>query len=197
VVGAIVLVDDLLQRGDVLAGRLEQPQPALLSLEQLQDEAPLPPYLLVEPDQLHSPSQVAEAVWIAFFRHLLDVAHRRGCPFLKKLVSFELALRNALTAERARVLDLPAEPIAVAADLIDEPVDVERIVNEWAAARTPLVGLQVLDHARWDWLAENDRWFSFAIDELAAYAAKLTLLCRWERIADAIEAQSHAAASSS
>jgi hypothetical protein len=196
VVGAIVLIDDLLQRGDVLAGRLEQPQPALLSPEQLRDEAPLPSYLLVESDQLDSPSQIAEAVWIAFFRHLLDVAHRRRCAFLKELVSFELTLRNALTAERARALDLTAEPIVVAADLVDEPGSVERIVKEWSTARTPLAGLQTIDHARWDWLEQHDRWFSFAIDELAAYAAKLTLLCRWERIADAIEAESHASASS-
>ena len=196
VVGAILLGDDLLQRDAVMAGELEQPQPVLLSHEQLQDEAPLPDYLFADEDQTLSPTRLVDAMWAAYFRHVAAVARRSGCGFLAQWVSYEVALRNALADERARALDLPGEGEPVAAELADERLDFERVVNDWAAARTPLAGLQTIDHARWDWLAQNDRWFSFAIDELAAYAAKLSLLCRWERIADAIEAQSHAAASS-
>ncbi|MGB2821431.1 MAG: hypothetical protein WBF17_10645, partial [Phycisphaerae bacterium] len=59
------------------------------------------------------------------------------------------------------------------------------VLGEWSAARDPLAGLRVLDAARWRWLIEHDAWFTFADDELAAYAAKLMLLHRWKRIAEA------------
>ena len=195
VVGALILGDDLLQRDAVMAGELEHPQPVLLTHEQLQNEAPLPPCLLTEDDQPLSPTRLIDAVWTAYFRHVAGVARQRGCAFLSQWAAYEVTLRNALATERARALDLSDEG-AVAAELIDDRLDLERTVNDWAAARTPLAGLQTIDHARWDWLADNDRWFSFAIDELAAYTAKLSLLCRWERIADAVEADSHAVASS-
>ena len=194
VVGAVLLSDDLLQRDAVMAGELEQSQPVLLTPEQVTDEAPLPPYLVASDEQALSAGRFVDAVWAAYFRHVADVALRRGCAFLSQWAVYEVTLRNALASERARALDLSDEGGAVAAELVDERIDLDRTVNEWSAARTPLAGLQTVDHARWDWLAQHDRWFSFAIDELAAYAAKLSLLCRWERIADAIEAEPHASA---
>jgi hypothetical protein len=45
-----------------------------------------------------------------------------------------------------------------------------------------LEGQKVLDRARWAWLDEHDRWFTFEDDELAAYAARLLLVNRWHRI---------------
>jgi hypothetical protein len=42
--------------------------------------------------------------------------------------------------------------------------------------------MKVLDQARWRWLNDNDAWYSFADDELAAYAARLMLLHRWDRL---------------
>jgi hypothetical protein len=51
----------------------------------------------------------------------------------------------------------------------------------------PLSGLKVLDRARWDWLSRNDRAYSFENDEIAAYAAKLMLLHRWRRLAQAAD----------
>ena len=55
-------------------------------------------------------------------------------------------------------------------------------MSEWASAATPLAGLKVLDLARWDWLKRHGAYFTFGDDELAAYAAKLMLLGRWNRI---------------
>jgi hypothetical protein len=40
----------------------------------------------------------------------------------------------------------------------------------------------VLDQRRWRWIDENSRYFSFALDELAAYARKLVLIARWHAL---------------
>ena len=46
----------------------------------------------------------------------------------------------------------------------------------------PMTALEVLDKARWDWLEENGRWYSFNAAEIEVYAAKLILLHHWRRI---------------
>ncbi|MCJ7542993.1 MAG: hypothetical protein MUP47_00235, partial [Phycisphaerae bacterium] len=102
--------------------------------------------------------------------------------FLAQWVGYEVALRNALAAARAQALGLEAADYLVATDLGQADGDLSAVVGEWAAAPNPLAGLRVLDAARWDWLAWHDAWFSFQDDELIAYAAKLVLLDRWQRL---------------
>ena len=178
-VETLFLADDLLQRDAMLAGELEQAQPAVLTNPQLSDEQPLPAYLAA-PEQATPRRVAADAVWADYFQHAADVAKRTGCRFLGKWVGFEVALRNALVAERAKALDLDVHEYLVEPQLAAE-ADLATTINEWAAAPNPLAGMKVLDQARWRWLNDNDAWYSFVDDELAAYAARLMLLHRWDR----------------
>ncbi len=69
-------------------------------------------------------------------------------------------------------------------DLALTSVDLDSLIREWSSSRDPFTGLKLLDEARWRWLDENDRWFTFSCDELAAYAARLMLLNRWIRLSE-------------
>ncbi len=183
VVEVLLLSDDLLQREAFLAGESEQVEPAVLSAEQARDEAPLPPSLAPEGDEPSArQGPPSDAVWEAYFRHVADVARRRGSPFLQAWVGYEVGLRNALATARAKALDLDPEPYRVASDLADPDAVVQQPVSEWADAENPLEGLRVLDRGRWQWLADHDPHFTFADDELAVYAARLMLLVRWYRL---------------
>ena len=183
-VEAVLLSDDLLQRDAVIAGELTDPQPVVLTAEQLHDDVPLPDALAGGDDD-NAPARIAaDSVWTAYFRHAAATARRLGSAFLTDWVGYEVALRNALAEARARALDLSPERYRVCEDLADGSVDLDGLLREWAAARDPLVGLKLLDEARWQWLHENDRWYSFSPDELAAYAAKLMLLNRWVRLSE-------------
>ena len=182
----VLLSDDLLQRDAFLAGELEQPEPAVLTRVQVQDEEPMPPYLATEADEASGRDRPAsDAVWEAYFRCAAEVARRRSSDFLAAWVGYEVALRNALAVARAKALDLDPDAYTVAADLADRDADFQTLLSEWADAENPLEGLRVLDRARWQWLAEHDAHFTFADDELAAYAAKLMLLMRWHRLEQA------------
>ena len=180
-ISALLLGDDLLLRESVMSDRDVDAEPAILSAEQLRDEAPLPPMLAVETDEGDS-RIAADVVWEAYFRHAADVARRTGSVFLSAWVGSEVALRNVLAAARAKTLGLDAEAYLVAADLADRDADFDTMLGEWTAAPNPLAALRVLDTARWAWLADREGWFTFQDDELAAYAAKLMLLCRWNRL---------------
>ncbi|MBN1554927.1 MAG: DUF2764 family protein [Phycisphaerae bacterium] len=184
----IFLSDDLLQRDAVLAGEIDDPEPVILTVDQLRDEEPLPDFLAGRTADAGADTNTiaADVVWEAYFRHVAVVAGRLNSPFLRAWVGFEVALRNELAEARARALELEPTDYYVAQDLADAG-DLSATFNEWAAAANPLQAQRVLDQARLDWLNENDAYFTFGDDELAAYAAKLILAIRWHRLARAME----------
>lgn len=182
---ALFLGEDLRQREAILAGEIDQAEPAVLTNAQLRGEQPLPAMLAIpeEGEPAGAAVLAVDAVWAAYFRHVADLG--RSSAFLAEWVRYEVGLRNALAAARAKALELDAQRYLVAPDLALPEAEFAAVLSEWSAARTPLAGLQTLDAGRWGWLVEHDQWFSFADDELDAYAAKLMLLHRWKRIADA------------
>jgi hypothetical protein len=182
VIETLLLGDDLLQRDALMGGEIEEVHPAVLSVPQVRNEQPLPPYLIAESGEQLTRKIVTDTVWEAYFHHASNIARRTGNAFLNAWVTYEVTLRNALAARRAKALELEEADYLVATDLADEEYDFTATLGEWSAAANPLAGLQVLDRARWAFLEEHDRYFSFADDELAAYAARLILLQRWDRL---------------
>ncbi|MDP7288723.1 MAG: DUF2764 family protein [Phycisphaerae bacterium] len=189
--GAAELVETLLLSGDLmlrqamLAGEIQEAAPAILTQDQLTDEEPLPEHLTVQ--QESAPRRVAsDTVWTAYFRHAMQVAQDCKCGFLADWVGFEVAMRNALAEARAKSLGLDPNEYFVEPQLAAS-INFAPTIGEWSAASDSLSGLKVLDRARWDWLSRNDRTYSFMNDEIAAYAAKLMLLHRWRRLAQAAE----------
>jgi hypothetical protein len=180
---ALLLLDDLLQREALLAGETDEVEPAVLSLQQVQGETPLPE-ALEAPDEAvadQPKALAADLLWERYFRHAHRAARAHGSRFLSRWVEFEVALRNALAAARARRLGLDEADYRVAADLAHSDEDLTPVLGEWEAAPTPLAGLRVVVRARWAWLERHDAWFSFSVDELLAYAARVMLLQQWRR----------------
>ncbi len=181
-VGTLLLSDDLVQREAYLAGELSQVEPSVLTVQQARNEAPLPPDLAPawEPEQGAGPLEV-DTLWEAYYRYALRVAGKLGSELLARWVRFEVALRNALAAARARRLGLEERGYLVAVELAEDDQDFSQLLSDWAAAATPLAGLCVVIRARWAWLQEHEAWFSFSSDELVVYAARLLLLAQWRR----------------
>lgn len=180
---ALLVGDDLLQREAYLAGELEEVSPAMLTAAQARDEEPLPDYLVPgERREGESPRVATDALWESYFRWMAQVANDAGSSFLTDWAGYEVALRNALAAERARALDLDPAQYMVARDIADETGDFDEAISQFSSAEDPLKAQRALDEARWSWLNRNEPYYSFADDELAAYAARLMLMHRWHRL---------------
>ncbi|MBN2211545.1 MAG: DUF2764 family protein [Sedimentisphaerales bacterium] len=178
---ALLLSDDLMIRQAILTGELETAEPVVLSAAQIRDEEPLPMYLQIVTDV--SATRLPEDIlWSAYFFWVDKVAYKEGNNFLKAWVGFEVALRNQLAQLRAKTLNLEAADFIVAEELAGVNVDCSGLLAEWSAAADPLTGLDVLDRGRWNWITENEAWFSFKNDELAVYGAKLMLMQRHQRL---------------
>jgi hypothetical protein len=185
-VEAVLLEHDLLLRQSALTGESEEVSPLVLTAAQAAGEAPLPAPLRVESDQ---PGRVEDAVWAAYFRYVDSVGRDHGVEFLIEWTGFEVALRNALVAARAKVLELNADEYIVAPELADPTAEVEATVAQWAGADDPLAAQRALDQGRWEWLDYRSRPFSFGADEPCAYARALVLLDRWRRVSQGLDAQ--------
>jgi len=182
-VSLIFLSDDLLQREAFLAGQLEEPAPAVLTMGQIRNESPLPEFLVPPEEAEEGGSRALETdrVWAAYFRHVIQIAQTENSPFLERWARMEISLRNALAQERAKRLGLEPSDYLVAQELADPEADFSEMLREWASAPTPLAGWRVVLRERWNWCRANEAWFQFTEDELLVYAVRLLLLTQWRR----------------
>jgi len=188
-VKALLLSDDLLQREAVLAGEIRPAQAdvAVLSLSQTTDEQLLPDFLMPEAgdeDKGAGRPIAVDLIWQRYFRYTASIARRARSRFLSAWVGYEVGLRNAMVAARAEVLSLDPQPYVVAPELGNPDRIIDEALSEWAAAPNPLAALEALDKVRWRWLGQQEPWYGFNDDEVAAYTAKLMILNRWHRISE-------------
>ena len=182
----LLLGDDLVQYEALLAEEIKPDDIdlAVISLDKAESEPVLPVFLLPEEgthEQENKRNSVDE-MWSRYFHHAAFIAKRTHSGFLKAWIGFEVGLRNTLVTARANILELDPAVYLVAPQLADQDTDYSYILSAWSAASNPLNALEILDKARWEWLEENGRWYSFSACEIEVYAAKLILLHRWRRI---------------
>ncbi len=182
----ILLSDDLVQYESLLAEDIEPDRTdmAVLSIDKTDNEAILPDFLLPEDqtDEQENKRMFSDSLWSRFFHHAASIAKSRQSSFLKAWIGFEVGLRNALVEARAQVLELDSAGYLVASQLADNDTDYSFIISAWSAASNPLAAMEALDKARWEWLEERGKWYSFSACEIEVYAARLVLLHRWRRI---------------
>lgn len=182
----LLLGDDLAQYEALLVEEIKPDDTdlAVLSLDKAENEPVLPAFLLPEEgtEQQENRRLSVDGIWSQYFHHAASIAKRTHSIFLKAWIGFEVGLRNALVAARAQILELDSAAYLVTPQLADKDTDYSYILSAWSAASNPLAALEVLDKARWNWLEENGRWYSFCACEIEVYAAKLILLHHWRRI---------------
>ena len=179
-VSAILLSDDLLQRDGVLSEVTDTPTPAVLTVDQLRGETPLPDALI--PPTTSARKIPGDETWEAYYLHALDIASTTKSAFLTAWVQFEIALRNELVEARSRLLEIEPTDYFILPAQGECDMDLSSMITEWSNASNPLAAQRVLDQARWRWIDTHEPYFTFQDDELAAYAARLLLVERWDRL---------------
>jgi len=131
-------------------------------------------------------------VWIEFYAWLHNEAKNVGSNLLKVWADLELGVVCQLcraryeTADEAIPEGHPLQFVGVECIRIDEHLrsEVHDLVRKWEVAADPIKGELLLDTARWRWIVDREKTYSFEIDELVAYVLKLRLLSRhlsWSR----------------
>ena len=68
--------------------------------------------------------------------------------------------------------------------MADPDIVFDDALKAWSEAPNPFKALETLDKIRWNWLNDQTPFYVFCDDEVTAYAAKLMLLIRWNRISE-------------
>ena len=181
-VEAIILLDDLQQRESVLAGEIEEVEPAVLTLQQARGEAPLPEILVADVPREQPAAMATDLLWETYFRYVHALGRSERSRFLVQWVEFEIALRMRWPRVR-RTFGPGRGGLSGCRRPGRRRGDTSLVVDEWAAVPTPLAGLQAVIRGRWSWVDDHDDWFSFSFDEVLAYAVRVMLLEQWRRSA--------------
>jgi hypothetical protein len=103
-----------------------------------------------------------------------------GQPTLRKFRNFETALRNELV--RIRASRRRVDPAKYLRPQDEDGIATNHVAINAYRAASPLESERMLDQARWRALDELTIGRYFDIDALVAYAVKLSILEKWERI---------------
>ena len=102
------------------------------------------------------------------------------CPVLREWKKFDTTLRNELSRYRASKKSKDAAVYTRGEGYLDPFLAIEA---HWAInEESPLEAERFLDRFRWERIEEFEKEHYFDIDYLIAYALKLQILERWQRI---------------
>ncbi|MFH2076125.1 MAG: hypothetical protein ABIJ57_12400 [Pseudomonadota bacterium] len=180
VVDAIFLERDLLMRQSILVGEIKSAEPLVLTEKQISGQDDLP--LFLQPEGKSGRDD--DSIWGSYYMYVHELGRSLSCEFLQAWAGFEVALRNTISHERVKKLHLApeeylvAESIAIHSDMVDAALD------RWATAKDPHSAALELDLVCWEMLTQLGAWFSFSIDEIAAYARGLLMLHRWKKLGE-------------
>lgn len=174
----VFLGEDILLRQEYQFGQGCEPSLIVLTEGQLKNREPLP-YGLPSYPQGGGQTRVTEnELWRAYFKCVARGGQDYDCRILSDWVMFEVGLRNALAAERGRLMGRdPAQCV------IDFPggravEEYHELVENFQRAPNPLAGARFIEQARWAWLDRHDLRYAFDVNELVAYALRLVILNR-------------------
>ena len=94
-------------------------------------------------------------------------------------VIFEVSFRNFIAKARAKKLHIPEMPKKILRELV-QPFAFEKFESDFLNVSDPIKEIELSESLRYQWLLDNDAWFSFSDDELLAYCMKLLCLERYQ-----------------
>jgi hypothetical protein len=178
IVDAVFLERDLLLRQSILVGQIESAKPLVLTENQISGKADLPRFLQPEGQT----GRDDDFIWGSYYKHIYELGAQYSCEFLQVWAGFEVALRNLISQERVKKLHLAPEEYLVAESISIQGDLVEEALDRWITANDPYTAAFELDQVRWKKLLRHKAWYSFSLDEVAAYARGLLMLHRWENL---------------
>ena len=159
---------------------------ALFSEEELKDKSLLPFWLrqALEEEEIkrgEGGGLPFDYVWSTYYQQLAQLAEDTGCGFLGHWLSWDVGLRDALAAYRARNLGVDPEGAKSGMGLGLSEEEFKPVIEA-------LVSIKEHDHSRWqdmDRLVASHRLdyakrlapsYSFDLDELVCYAVSFVVL---------------------
>jgi len=169
---------DFLERGK--EGAIEE---AITSADDLKGRKNLPHWMKQELSAIKDLDRTYpfDRLWEAYFEQFMAFLEERGAEELQEWVRWEIGLRNALVAHRARKMGLPADAYTVAEDLGINPVEYHSIFTELKEIETgddPFAEDRFIASVMLQRLAAATPEYAFDLNEIIGYVIKFIILAR-------------------
>ena len=164
-------------------GRDEAALKAVNPIEDLKERKNLPFWVeqeLLAVGDVDRPSRF-DRVWEAYFEQLFVFLEDRGTEALQEWFRWEIGLRNALVAHRAKKVGIAAEDYFVAADLGLKPIEYHSIFAEFKEIDTdgdPFAEDRFLASVMLQRLKAVSPGYAFDFTEIMGYVIKFVTLAR-------------------
>ena len=122
-----------------------------------------------------------DRLWEAYFEQFMAFLEERGAEELQEWVRWEIGLRNALVAHRARKMGLPADAYSVAEEIGINPVEYHSIFTELKEIETgddPFAEDRFIASVMLRRLAAATPEYAFDFNEIIGYVIKFIILAR-------------------
>ena len=156
---------------------------APLTAEAIEEKAELPEYL-EEFLAAHESGSISDpfpydALWRAYFPHLVEVAESSRSVFLREWASFEITLRDALARQRAEGLGEKGD-MRISGVPVDEGESHAGLLSTLAEAANPMERERLLDASRLAKIESISGIDPFSTDAALSYLAAILILDRWD-----------------
>lgn len=156
---------------------------APLTTEALDEKTELPEYIgeFLEAYEAGSLNEDYgfDALWRAYFTHLVETADLCRSPFLREWAGYEITLRDALARQRAEALGDKGD-MRVSGVPVDAGEDHGSLLSTLAEAANPMERERLLDTARLAKIDSISGIDPFSTDAALAYLAATLILDRWD-----------------
>lgn len=156
---------------------------APLTVEALDEKTELPEYIaeFLEAYEAGSLNEDYgfDALWRAYFTHLVETADRCRSSFLREWAGYEITLRDSLARQRAEALGDKGD-MRVSGVAVDGGDDHSSLLSSLAEAANPMERERLLDTARLAKIESISGIDPFSTDAALAYLAATLILDRWD-----------------
>ncbi len=156
---------------------------APISAEALEERTELPEYIAEFLEAFEAGSVNEEygfdALWRAYFTHLVETAAHGRSTFLREWAGFEITLRDALARQRAEALGDKGD-MRISGVAVDGGEDHSSLLSTLAEAANPMERERLLDTARLAKIESISGIDPFSTDAALAYLAATLILDRWD-----------------
>jgi len=154
-----------------------------LTREEIETRKNLPPFIrqfMADRERGIRRPHIYDRLWEICYGALLARAEEEGCRFLIDYASWEIDLRNRLTALRLRERDVNAADYTLMTGI--RSYDFTALLAQLEAEKNPLEAERLLDTERLKWIFHCQGADPFALDAVLAYLARAANYSRWEKM---------------
>jgi len=154
-----------------------------LTRDEMETRQNLPDFIKVFVDEqergIYRP-HIYDRLWELCYAAILERAEKKGCRFLTDYISWDIELRNTLTALRLRRSRKNVSDYTIVSSI--QPFDFTALFSQLQSQSNPLDAERLIDIERLKQIYHYESFDPFSLDAVLAFLSRAFIYSRWEEL---------------